>query len=120
MKKRLCFVSNSSSSSFCILGVTSKEIEKQVDLIKKTTNKVYADEDDEDFDWYDFETKELTVHYGIDNYYDLYCLGISPSKMDENLTVAQNMQNVAELINKTFGTTFTKENIGFMTDGGHD
>lgn len=110
MKKRMGFVSNSSSSSFCILGVTSDEIEEQIDVNTLS----------EEFDWYYFSSKDIQVRSGISDYYESYVIGVSPSSLDENLTIVQNKEVVAEKINKVFGTTFTKDDIGFMVDEGYN
>lgn len=108
MKIRTGFVSNSSSSSFCILGVTTDEIEKQVTLV------------DENFDWYERCNDDLEFENWISEYESGGAVGIDPHKMDDSLTVAQNKENVAEKINKNFGTAFTKCDIGFITDGGYN
>jgi hypothetical protein len=106
MKVRHGFVSNSSSTSFCILGVCASSIEglntEQVDL-------------------YDLlEDSELDYQCGIEDYYDDFVIGISPSSLDENLTIKQSKERIADLINKKFGTEFTSEKITFHTDGGRE
>jgi len=62
MKKRTGFVSNSSSSSFCLLGVTSEDIMK--------VNTAFNDETD----WYDFDEDDgLSVESGISDYEGFHC-----------------------------------------------
>ena len=61
MKIRNGFVSNSSSSSFCILGVTSGDIAQQID-VEKLFNKDNEEDWDEDYDGeWNYNGSTLTI-----------------------------------------------------------
>jgi len=107
MKKRLGFVSNSSSSSFCILGVTTDKIDKAVSLVDGT-------------DYDDRCVNGLRYERWIAEYEGGGAIGISPHKMDDDLTVAKNKEVVANKINDCFNTSFTKDDMSFIVDGGYN
>lgn len=118
MKIRTGFVSNSSSSSFCILGVTSSEIENQID-VEKLFNP--NNEESWDDDWYELSDKfGFDSYYGFDNYYEEHCIGLSVSKLDENIPIIEQKKVLAEKLNEKFGTKFEANDIDFMVDGGCD
>jgi hypothetical protein len=118
MKIRTGFVSNSSSSSFCILGVTSGDIAQQIDVVKFFNSN---DEEDFDDDWYE-RSEELgfDIHSGIDTYYEDYCLGTSIENIDEHVSIIIQKKLLADKLNEKFGTKFEINDIRFMVDGGHD
>jgi len=107
MKTRNGFVSNSSSSSFCILGVTTDEIQCRINEIINNN------------DWHRRCTQGLV-------YEDWICecdaggvMGIDPDTMVDSLTVEENKELVAQKINGIFQTHFNKNDISFIADGGY-
>ena len=117
MKKRLGFVSNSSSSSFCILGVHRDDIRKSL----KESNEEEDDFDDklnEIFDSIDYDS-DLTVERGICDYSGSF-IGIDPSRIDENKTLKEVKQELADRLSKLFNTEILPKDIGFYTDGGYE
>lgn len=98
MKIRINYVSNSSSSSFCIFGIV-----------------VDRDEYNE-FE----EGEELCSYSGIDNYSENdVIIGLRPYEMKDNETLAEFRDRVAALLNKQ-GYEFKPKDIDWHIDGGPD
>lgn len=109
MKIRSGFVSNSSSSSFCILGI-----------------KMPLDVDEMDGD-------VVSTEWGIGDYYDMTFVGACPEQMTDDETLAQFKQRVSDDINKTakkvheeeelegeFEDVCTPSDLRWYTDGGYE
>lgn len=107
MKTRNGFVSNSSSSSFCLLGVTTSEINSKLNQ-------------EVEIDFYEKCSDGLEFENWISEYENGGAVGVDPCHMVEDKTVAQNKEAIADMINNSFGTDFTKSDIGFITDGGYN
>lgn len=112
MKHRFGFVSNSSSSSFCILGipVTSEQFE-EVGI-------------NEPWDSYD-KLKELGLNLerGIDTYYEEWVIGINPNSLlhdKGNLSINKIREEVRDNLSKLFNKEIDIEEVQFRSDGGHD
>lgn len=101
MKIRHGFVSNSSSSSFCILGVSinSEEYDKieEMRLIKKT---------------------ELDYTLGISDY-DGYFAGFYPDKMKEDETLLEFKNRLKAELDKV-GINSDIKDMHWYIDGGND
>ena len=102
MKIRKGFVSNSSSSSFCILGVVLPE-----------------DYDAEKFYDMNFQDKTVNYVYGIYEYHDYVLVGADPSKMKDEETLAQFKERVVKDLNE-LGFETTVDQLKWHTDGGYD
>ena len=102
MKIRTGFVSNSSSSSFCLLGINQCNIPTEKDI-----------------DFYEIETF-LETEYGIDNYYDETIIGIDPSNIKENETIGEAKQRIVDEINKIYETDIKQSDISWFVDGGYE
>lgn len=99
MKIRAGFVSNSSSSSFCILGVeATKEISSDIkwDL-----------------------PKGFTSVYGISDY-DGELIGMYPEGIDENMTIKQTKEYIAKTLSESYGVKVIPEDIRWHMDGGYE
>ena len=105
MKIRNGFVSNSSSSSFCILGIPLsdlgiEDLDSAIDIIDCHEN--------------------LSYESGIETYYEDYVIGINPECIDENKTIKETKQEIANMINESLNVNITPNEISFHTDGGMD
>lgn len=92
MKIRTGFVSNSSSSSFCMCGIT----------IDDGIEKEYINCDDDDFDqdiFYNLEDSDDLLVYHPEGFYAWY-IGKSLSSMDDNQTLKEFKKEVYNLLIK--------------------
>lgn len=104
MKVRTGFVSNSSSSSFCLIGIVFNE-----DDFSKKIKDVY------DY----FHGTGLELVRGFDNYYDRYVVGIDPRNMKNEETLGQFKQKIFEKL-KELGFKNDISKVDFRIDGGYD
>jgi hypothetical protein len=110
MKIRNGFVSNSSSSSFCILGKIYG-----YDEFKKITGEEFIDNV---FNKYNIEN--LTYGYGIECYNeDDVIIGMDVNELNENLTIKKSKEKVLDKL-KLFDENIKIEDIKFYVDGGFD
>lgn len=101
MKIRQGFVSNSSSSSFCVLGV------------------LITDEQYDMADSIPYKDRILNTHCGINDGDDSKYLGFDPYKMDENETLSQFKDRIVAEAAK-IGIEVKKNEIDWHTDGGYN
>ncbi len=103
MKIRSGFVSNSSSSSFCILGLEVNE-----DTFEKVDSISYSQRD----------ANSLESHYGI-SCEDQRYIGFCPEKMQENETLDQFKDRIVEAASK-LNISIDKKSLSWITDGGYN
>ena len=126
MKIRTDFVSNSSSSSFVIVGKTF-DFDEAVDMLVKSekidSKKVEAYKNDE-IDKYElleeiYNLKDIRYEYaGDDSEIREFCFGLNPSEMKDNETLKEFKQKVLDKLNE-FGLKAKLSDIEF-TSGGRD
>ena len=136
MKVRLNYVSNSSSSSFCIVGIVATDDEFDVDS-KNLRAALVADGLDEanSMDAIEiidtlhcrfYERKrrmllgDISVNHGLENYSsDDVIVGLDIGRMRDNETLGQFKDRTYEQLKK-IGFTGNREKISIHVDGGYD
>ena len=138
MKVRLNYVSNSSSSSFCIVGIVATDDDFDVDsknlraalvadgLGEESVNSMDAIEiiDTLYCRCYDRKRRmllgDISVKHGLENYSsDDVIVGLDIGRMRDDETLGQFKDRAYEQLNK-IGFTGNREKISIFVDGGYD
>jgi len=116
MKIRSDFVSNSSSSSFVLIGNDYSE-EDLIEIAKKHGLSEESCSVWEAIDLLQEKFPDLSIEEGIDSFYDRWCAGFPYSKMDMNETRAQFESRIGDVLESMSGN---RPEVKFMEDAGYD
>jgi hypothetical protein len=124
MKIRNGFVSNSSSSSFCLVGV-SREFEDIDNLINDNETLLKEEFQVEELDFDDskyeyFEFLENRVKNSVESQVDWECeafyCGTDIDKMQDHETLLEFKTRVCADINAKYGTTYTVKDMKILVE----
>lgn len=116
MKIRTDFVSNSSSSSFMLIGESFSS-----DVLLNVWKKLHPEDDEDNFDFCDASYEianmlDLNCERGLYNFYDEYVIGLPFDKMHDNETKKQFIGRITDALRKVFPDA----NAHMCLDGGYD
>lgn len=111
MKTRSGFVSNSSSSSFCIIGITEKEWIKKLRVLELETAESNSNTEDYYFD-YGFKQGKHFHLYGED-YDNIGYIGLDAEILLETRTIPEAKKYMQEKIQRLYSLDVPLECIGF-------
>jgi hypothetical protein len=105
MKIRQGFVSNSSSTSFCLLCINSKE-KFDIDIDEDGLEEKFANSD-------------LDYEYAVEGY-DAQYIGMSPYQMKDDETLLQFKQRIVDEFKNKLDLTIEVTDLDWEVQGGYD
>jgi len=114
MKIRMGFVSNSSSSSFCIIGTENSDlIRKLAEAENKSFDYDGEDWDDDKYDYFGYGCNEGEV---IDFYGDEspYYAGIDLKKFGEDISIKEMKKLFIKKVKKELGVDVEEEDVALL------
>ncbi len=110
MKIREGFVSNSSSTSFCILGV---DVTAERKLIERYQNSNYYNK---------MDIGCLSLREGLENlgYHEMYYLGAHPSEMRPTETLFEFKERIVEEMKEKCDIDIDVDDLKWLEDAGND
>ena len=134
MKIRQDYVSNSSSSSFMVVGCAFDDeelvkIAEHLKLVSEYQDNSEDTQEDTPEDYGEWGTgeivealeerfRDLDFQYGLENYYDEVCIGMGYDKMKSSETKKEFEKRIADRLKEMTGRDSIK--VECMVDGGRD
>ena len=116
MKIRMGFVSNSSTSSFCLYGICVDR-EKFIEITKQIAPELTRQIDIDAGEAVEIVGDKLNLQYSLGPYDDdMAYIGLGPEDMKDDETVAQFKESVKSRLEKYF----PNENHSWMLKAWHD
>ena len=120
MKIRSDFVSNSSSTSFMIIGCALDRIDIQESIANTPATNSGENNEYDEYDMLEkIESYGLTVRRGINDYYDMFVAGLEYDDMKDNETKSEFENRVKTLLKKVFPKKLDV-NVQLCVDAGYD
>lgn len=109
-KIRLGFVSNSSSSSFCIIGTSNKNIISKCLEVDKID---WSDLENTDYGYGELKTKKLNYYGTYEEDYPYYA-GIEAEKFLEDKTIPEAKKYFINYIKENYNETISLKEVEFI------
>ena len=113
MKQRIGFVSNSSSTSFCVFGIVMDR-----DVVMNLLDEMFGTNEYEVEDF--FRGFDIDAYSGLDNYSDSYVVGVDVCRISQDITLREQRNIIAGKITSIFGKIVPPNEVDFIVEVGYD